>query len=216
MTIELELRDFIYAGGTLVLFTVIAVVVRCLIFPAFIKLSNRLSRPNIELIQRAFQRPIFFLILLTGIYFCLLLLPFEWLKSGGIPTLLQKAYNIGSILLLTWGFFSSCQVVPQFIQGFGMKFDFGTGKALVNFITRICQVVVILISASTILGAVGYDINGVLAGLGLGGLTFALAGQDLAGNFFGGLETGFLLPMWRAAWKTSRFVLRKYAHWMVL
>ena len=30
MTIELELRDFIYAGGTLVLFTVIAVVVRYL------------------------------------------------------------------------------------------------------------------------------------------------------------------------------------------
>lgn len=199
-TIELELRDFLFAGGILLLFAAGAFAVRFLAFPFFIRLSQKLSRPNIELIQRSFQKPIFFLILLLGVYFCLTLLPFELLKSGAIPELLKKLCTVGSILLLTWGFFSSCQVVPRFIHGFGMKFDFGTGKALVNFITRLCQAVVVLISATMVLGAIGYDINGVLAGLGLGGLTFALAGQDLAGNFFGGLVIVAEQPMEIGDW----------------
>ena len=38
-----------------------------------------------------------------------------------------------------------------------------------------------------VLAELGYNINGVLAGLGLGGLSFALAGQDMVSNFFGGL-----------------------------
>lgn len=198
--LELELADFVWAGVIFLLFAIGAFVVRFLVFPALIKLSQNLNRPNIEFIQRSFQKPVFFLILLLGIYFGLTLLPFEILKSGNIPDLLKKICAVGSILLLTWGVFSSCQVVPRFIQSLGMKFDLGTGKALVKFITRICQVVVVLISASMVLGAIGYDINGVLAGLGLGGLTFALAGQDLAANFFGGLVIVAEQPMEIGDW----------------
>ena len=43
------------------------------------------------------------------------------------------------------------------------------------------------ISASIIAQEWGYDVNGFVAGLGIGGLAFALAAQDSLSNFFGGI-----------------------------
>jgi MscS family membrane protein len=53
-------------------------------------------------------------------------------------------------------------------------------KRFVNFIFYIIAIVMIL-------RAMGFEVTGLLAGLGIGGLAFALAAKDMLANLFGGV-----------------------------
>jgi MscS family membrane protein len=150
-------------------------------------LLQRLGHPNFSAALGAYRRPVFYCTLAIGAALCVSLLPFTWLHTGSWPTYRHHILAIVIILLLAWGGFSTCKLIPQFLSSLGDRFHYGTGKALTNFTTRVCQVLVGLIAVSMIFSEMGYSIAGVLTGLGLGGLSFALAGQELIENFFGGI-----------------------------
>lgn len=169
------------------LFTLFAFLLSRVVAPRCARLLERLNRPNLSAVVRAFRRPVFYCMLAVGAYLFICALPFAWLKQNNWPALLRHLLSITIILLLTWGCFTACSVIPLFIRSLGGRFNQETGKALINFVTRICQVVVTLIAISMIFSELGYSISGVLTGLGLGGLSFALAGQELIKNFFGGI-----------------------------
>ena len=90
-------------------------------------------------------------------------------------------------MFITWGLLRAANQLPALIEGIGAHLPLATGRALAVFVMRIVQALVLLVAAAMVLAELGYNINGVLAGLGLGGLSFALAGQDMVSNFFGGL-----------------------------
>ncbi len=58
---------------------------------------------------------------------------------------------------------------------------------LLPVIRTIVKIVIIVIATIAILDNMGFDIASLLAGLGIGGLAFALAAQDTLKNFFGGI-----------------------------
>ncbi|MBK8025239.1 MAG: mechanosensitive ion channel family protein [Chloroflexi bacterium] len=57
--------------------------------------------------------------------------------------------------------------------------------ALLPFVRTGVTIVVIALALVIILQVWGYDVTGLVAGLGLGGLAFSLAAQDLLSNLFG-------------------------------
>ena len=58
---------------------------------------------------------------------------------------------------------------------------------IVSIFSKVAKFLIYLVAGVIIIGALGYDINGFIAGLGLGSLTIALAAQDAAKNLFGGV-----------------------------
>lgn len=60
-------------------------------------------------------------------------------------------------------------------------------KSVSRFLAAVFNVLVVALAIVIILSELDYDINGLIAGLGLGGLTIALAAKESAENFFGGL-----------------------------
>ncbi|HYD03291.1 MAG TPA: mechanosensitive ion channel family protein [Alphaproteobacteria bacterium] len=58
---------------------------------------------------------------------------------------------------------------------------------LLPFVRKFLKVVVVIIGFLFLLRNMGYDITSLVAGLGIGGLAFALAAQPLLSNLFGGL-----------------------------
>jgi len=58
---------------------------------------------------------------------------------------------------------------------------------LLPFVRKFFKVIVILIGVIFIIKNMGYDVTSLIAGLGIGGLAFALAAQPLLSNLFGGL-----------------------------
>ncbi|MEF2562515.1 MAG: mechanosensitive ion channel family protein, partial [Negativibacillus sp.] len=60
-------------------------------------------------------------------------------------------------------------------------------KTLMTFLKKALKVLLIVLAAIAILSETGTNVTTIITGLGLGGLTFALAAQDTAQNLFGGL-----------------------------
>ncbi len=58
---------------------------------------------------------------------------------------------------------------------------------LLPIFRKLVKVLIVIIAAIMILDDFNINVSGLLAGLGLGGLAFALAAQDLLGNMFGGM-----------------------------
>ena len=66
---------------------------------------------------------------------------------------------------------------------FGLNMD----QILIPFLSKGLRFIIIAITFSIIAEEFNYDVNGFVAGLGLGGLAFALAAKDAIANFFGGI-----------------------------
>jgi len=58
---------------------------------------------------------------------------------------------------------------------------------LIPLIRKSIKVLIVAIGLVTVAGTVGIEVAGLLAGLGLGGLAFALAAQDTVSNLFGSI-----------------------------
>ncbi|MBU0981109.1 mechanosensitive ion channel family protein [Patescibacteria group bacterium] len=64
----------------------------------------------------------------------------------------------------------------------------GFAKAFVPSILRVSKFIVWALAFLLVLSNLGYNIASLLAGLGLGGLAFALAAQEMLSNFFGSVS----------------------------
>ncbi|MDM5228546.1 mechanosensitive ion channel family protein [Cytobacillus sp. NJ13] len=67
-----------------------------------------------------------------------------------------------------------------------VKYDLEIDDILIPFISKALRVVIVAISISVVAQEFDYDVNGFVAGLGLGGVAIAFAAKDVLGNLFGG------------------------------
>ncbi|MFC2134640.1 mechanosensitive ion channel family protein [Bacteroidota bacterium] len=59
---------------------------------------------------------------------------------------------------------------------------------LLPIVRKLVKVVMVIMAFITIVDNFGYDITSLIAGLGIGGLAFALAAKDMLANMFGGMS----------------------------
>jgi MscS family membrane protein len=107
----------------------------------------------------------------------------------GLPPVFLKVYVDGIVLVAVVAFSLmayrlidvASAVAEQKTAATASRFD----DLLVPLIRKSLKVLVVAIGLVTIAGSVGIEVAGLLAGLGLGGLAFALAAQDTVSNLFG-------------------------------
>lgn len=112
----------------------------------------------------------------------------------------KKVYRVLIIFSVTVLLYS---LIPFFIGVFkkvGKKSSDSSNQFVDLFLEKAAKFIVIAIGGIAILGELGVNVNGLITGIGLGGLTFALAAQDTAANIFGGLviisDRPFLVGDW--------------------
>lgn len=79
-------------------------------------------------------------------------------------------------------------LVSEYVEPLVSKSESKLDDQILPIIRKSIKTVIILVGAIVILSNLGYDILSVLAGLGIGGLAFALAAQDAVKNIIGGLS----------------------------
>jgi MscS family membrane protein len=104
------------------------------------------------------------------------------------PALLTFALNVSRSLVITaiavliFKLISTVVISPRRFRLFtGLMLE----EALLPFVRTGFSIFVIAVMLVIILQVWGYDITGLVAGLGLGGLALSLAAQDLLSNLFG-------------------------------
>jgi MscS family membrane protein len=101
-----------------------------------------------------------------------------------IDTVLQGAFT------LLVAFAASAAVRAAFAQwsrASGDAAEARTRATLAPVLARACQVFFVVIAALLILQNAGYNVAGLLAGLGIGGLAVALAAKETLANLFGSI-----------------------------
>jgi len=151
-----------------------------------ILLAQKTSTEFDDLIVQASKAPLGYLILLHGFYFAItsLQLP-ETIGVVNIADIVQKAYVLILSLILLYYLFKLIDVVGHFIYKATEKTASKLDDQLAPLIVKSLRVFVITLGILFILSNFGYNIASLLAGLGIGGLAFALAAQDTVSNLFG-------------------------------
>lgn len=117
----------------------------------------------------------------------LLLLPL-WLaiKYAGLPLWLNKTFDTIIILITAW---TVARVINTIIQEAvaSASNDRLNGQSIAHFLSSAVKVLIGLLSLILILSNFGLNINSLLAGLGVGGLIFAFAAQNMLIDSFSAL-----------------------------
>lgn len=172
-----------YQLGAALLIILIALLVRGIfakvIFKIIIKLTHKTKTELDRAIVIAFEEPLKFLILLAGIYLGISFLPL----GPAAELFFEQLARSLVIVALVWGFYNL--VGGESFTRISEKYSID--EILAIFLTKVMRFIIIALSITIIAQEWNYNVTGFIAGLGLGGLAFALAAQDTVSNLFGGV-----------------------------
>lgn len=127
--------------------------------------------------------PIFVLVVLTGIYVCtklLLTLPESIVGGVGIVFSIAFTMNIAWVVVRVIDILFKKYLLPLTKKS-GSDVD----DHVAPIIGKVVKVVIWLLAIVIALSNAGYDVNALIAGLGIGGLAIAMASKDTVQNLFG-------------------------------
>jgi MscS family membrane protein len=153
------------------------------IFDIIIKLSKKTPTDLLYYVCLAFEHPARWLFVIIGLYLALGFFPF----INQSNPLILKLMRASIIALISWGLINLSSASSHIFNKLNQRFDLKIDQILIPFLSKALQAIIIAISISVIAQEFNYDVNGFVAGLGIGGLAFALAAKDALANLFGGI-----------------------------
>ncbi len=192
--IPANLRAGIIALIIFVVFLLLGNILSTFIIKIIMKFTSRdPSNMNNKILQ-SFQKPLRYFIVILGTYWALCYLPL----SVSQDMFIYKIFRSSIIIIIAWGFYElggSHSAISDEIKN-KLKID----DILIPFFSKVIRFIIVALTIVLFASEWNYDINGFIAGLGLGGLAFAFAAKDALANIFGGiviiLEKPFSIGDW--------------------
>lgn len=190
------LKDLGISIGILAVFILFRNLFTKYVFQLIVKLSRKTPTEFLTQICLGFERPLGWAFIIVGLYVAMDYFPFIDQHNA----LFLKILRSMVIVLITWGLFNLSSPTSGILISVNQKMKNKIDLILLPFISRAVRVILIAISISIIGQEFDYDVNGLVAGLGLGGLAFALAAKEAVGNIIGGIvivtEKPFSIGEW--------------------
>lgn len=101
-----------------------------------------------------------------------------------LATVLLETAGVG---VVAWMVYRAIDVAGMALQKFVNKTESDIDDHIVPLVKRVLRVVLIAFALVTVVQQWGYDVTSLVAGLGIGGMAFALGAQDTLANWFGSL-----------------------------
>lgn len=144
------------------------------------KTNSRLDDILIDMLEE----PLRFAIIIAGIWYGL-----ETLNlSEVVIKWIDKAYYILIIITIAW-FVSRLldAIIEEYLAPKVVESKGDLGQQLLPVLRKGVRATIWILAIIIGLDNAGYDVGAIIAGLGIGGLAFALAAQDTVKNLFGGV-----------------------------
>jgi MscS family membrane protein len=152
--------------------------------------------PFIAHMLLSFEKPIQWLFILLGIYLSTWYLP----HFDQTHILFVKLVKSAIIFLVGWGLFNLSSSSTLIFAKLNERFNFEMDEILIPFLSKLLRFIIVVVIFSAIAEEFNYNVVGLVGGLGLGGLAFALAAKDALSNLFGGVviitEKPFTIGDW--------------------
>ena len=176
---------------------VLGVAVFLILFVFKNKISNALinvfgrvffrnNKEKVTLLVNSLQKPLSYLIGTIGLYIAFAI---NYNKPG-----VTKVFKILIILIICWGIINYLSDNLFLSLRFGENANDTMNTTALKFLANILKIVVIAFGVVMVISELGYNVNGLLTGLGVGGLAVSLAAQDAVGNLISGFIIIFDKP----------------------
>ncbi len=179
----MEIKTLLIAGLIFLLFILLRNFFVKYVFGIVLKFTEKTTTDLDEKLLLAFQRPLRLFFIILGIYFSLNYLSL----SVEANILIASFFRSSIVILLAWGFYSLTTMYTVLFEEIKTRFNIKIDQILFPFFSKIIRFVIIGLTVSIVAQEWGYNIEGFIAGLGLGGLAFALAAKDTIANIFAGI-----------------------------
>ncbi|HIU63783.1 MAG TPA: mechanosensitive ion channel family protein [Candidatus Avacidaminococcus intestinavium] len=165
-------------------FFLFKLILRPLIRKLLMLFAAKLSASSVQGILDASKAPADFILAVLAFFFALMVSPLESMTNHILMKHLIRSCVIISIF---WTFFnlvsSTHDIFLKVLSSFAIRLD----AVLSNIISTFLQFFILAVGFAMIVSEWGYDINGFIAGLSLGGLAVSLAAKDALANVFGSI-----------------------------
>lgn len=187
-----KLVNLLIALGTIVVFFTL----RSLITYIVIKFFNIKEKDKNKIKNNPFYNPLKNFFGILGIYIGIIII--------GIPeeyfNIVRKIFKVITIMLVANGIANFINPESKSIKKLKKRLKIDASDTRINFIYKIGKIIIYTVAILISIMEFGYDINGIIAGFGLGGVIVTLAAQDTAKNLFGGfiliLDKSFIVGDW--------------------
>lgn len=186
-------------GLVLTLTAITASVVRLLLGVIVHHAMNTESHID-DVLLNACGKPIIVFVCIFGIN-----LSVHIMADAGVLTALeenvQSFSELGYVLLTAWAFF---RIVDQFGVLFSQSAQKGKlDRSTILFFSRLAKGFIVAGFGIMLMSQLGFDVSGLLALGGVGGLVIGMAARDSIANFFGGLMVHIEKPFREGDWIRS-------------
>jgi MscS family membrane protein len=177
---NLALRIALALLALLIIWILRRLISRLILLPIRQLVVNRTTNQLDDILLKVIENPIRFLVIALGIYIAGTIL------TADVGTTLFFSHLARTFVILAV-FVALYNGVDLIVQS-SMRLRYITGisldEQLVPFMRTALKVVIVAIAVIVVLQEWKYDVNGLIAGLGLSGLAFSLAAKDTAANLF--------------------------------
>jgi MscS family membrane protein len=176
--------DWFIAVGIILISIILAKAVYWVFGNILKRLSSRSETRLDDIIIDKVEEPVAFGVIIAGIWFGL---SFLYLGEG-MDAFVHKVYYVLIIFNIAWMVIRLFDaILEEYLAPVIAESDSTLDDQLLPVFRKGVKFALWLIAFILALNNAGYDVGALLAGLGIGGLAFALAAQDLVKNLFGGL-----------------------------
>lgn len=161
-----------------------------------IKVSKKASAKYLTKFFLAFEKPVQWFFVIVGIYVAAEYFP--WIQQSN--EFFINVLRAWIVVLIGLGLYNLTSTTSDLFIDINKRGKIKLDKILIPFVSQGLRVIIIALTFSIVVSVFGFNINGFVAGLGIGGLAFALAAQDAISNLFGGFviltEKPFTIDDW--------------------
>ncbi len=112
----------------------------------------------------------------------------QWLSLGDrFAGVILVILRLGGIGCASWALLRSTHFLTSLLGSLAKRTESELDDHLVPLIGRIARMVIVLVMIVLVIQELGFNVTGLITGLGVGGLAFALAAKDTLANWFGAL-----------------------------
>lgn len=178
-----QIIDIWIAIGIIVFFRIFSSAFSYIIIRMF-KLKEKKAK---KIKENAFYHPLRIFFVVLGIYLAVVFLKIPLSISDEVMKIAAKIFKIVTILAFAKAFAQSFTVDSTLVKKMQNKMNQNMEDSMFQFMLKIVRAVIYAIAGFLVITELGFNLNGLVAGLGIGGVIITLAAQDTAKNLFGGM-----------------------------
>ena len=180
---SIKIVDVAIAIGIIIFFRIFSGSISYIIIRMF-KWKEK-NRKKIK--ESAFYKPLKTFFIVLGFYMAIVFLKFPLQIKDELMIWVTKIFKIISVIVFAKGLANSFSNDSSLTKKMKERWNKKIEDSMFSFILKAIRGIIYTVAGFIVITELGFDLSGLVAGLGIGGVILTLAAQDTAKNLFGGL-----------------------------